>query len=236
MNDELKLLCELQVLHDKEREVKEKLIKLNKSLNEIKVNFDNISNKKNEIMKELSNKRNNLKDKELELQTLYENIKKSENELFSSKSYDSKYLSELENKVKEMKTLKENIEVNVLEGMDEVEKLEIIMKEKETKLNNIQLELIEVEKEYKLADEDSKKILDEIGFRRNKIRSEISPSYILVFDRAFMIGQGKAISKVEVDRCSSCGTNVPLNSLQKIKKSQDILITCENCGRILVIF
>jgi predicted nucleic acid-binding Zn-ribbon protein len=235
MTNELKLLCELQLLQDKENEIKKKLNETNKSLSEVRLDFKKINDEKNKLSKELADKRNILQDKDLELQTLYENIKKHEKELFSSKASNPKFLTELENKIKEMKTLKDKSEEVVFEIMDEVDKLEKKFKEEIIELNKAQLELDRMEKEYKDLEENSKKILEEIDSRRKKIREEINSDYTKTFDKALMMGQGKAISKVEIDRCSVCGTNIPLASLQKLKKSTDSLITCENCGRILVL-
>lgn len=235
MNDDIKLLCELQSLHDKEVEIKKAFKENNKTFSEDKKQFERMQTVLDKIVKELSEKRNLLQDEELKLSSLEENIKKYEKELFSNSSSNPKFLRELENKVNELKKLKDKSEEVVLTLMDEVDNLQNKLVTQEEILKKAGIELRVKESRFNEAQEETKKILDEINFRSKILREKIKLEYLEAFDRALLLGQGKAISIVLGSVCGICKANIPLNTLEKLKKEPNMLQYCENCGRILCI-
>lgn len=233
MNDDIKLLYELQLLYNKEAEVK-KVSKENfKNFSEIKDEFDKLKSERDKLAKEVSDKKKSLQDEELNLKTLEENIKKHENELFSNKATNPKFLAELENKVKDLKNKKDKSEEAALVLMDEVEELKKRFDSSDEILKNAESNLKKKEDEFLNNQNETKKILEEIDLRRKMLRENINPEYLEAFDRTLLLGQGKSISKVLGNVCGVCKSNIPLSIIQKLKKDPNMLIYCENCGRIL---
>lgn len=233
MNDDIKLLYELQLLYNKEAEVK-KVSKENfKNFSEIKDEFDKLKSERDKLAKKVSDKKKSLQDEELNLKTLEENIKKHENELFSNKATNPKFLAELENKVKDLKNKKDKSEEAALVLMDEVEELKKRFDSSDEILKNAESNLKKKEDEFLNNQNETKKILEEIDLRRKMLRENINPEYLEAFDRTLLLGQGKSISKVLGNVCGVCKSNIPLSIIQKLKKDPNMLIYCENCGRIL---
>ena len=229
----MKLLCELQLLQNKETEAKKILKDVNKALLEAKTRFVEAQSKKDKIVKELTEKKDSLQDEDLKLRSLEENIKKHEKELFSEKASNPKFLTELGNKVKELKNFKDKSEEVVLILIDEVDNLERKLSEHEKVLKEAEIELNKKESKFNIEQEETKKMLEEIDLRRKILKEDIKPEYLEAFDKALLIGQGKAISVVERDACGVCKSSIPLNTLQRLKKEPSMLQYCENCGRIL---
>lgn len=233
MNDDLKLLYELQLLYNKEAEIKKASKESFKNFSEIKDEFDKLKSERDKLTKEVSDKKKSLQDEELNLKTLEENIKKDENELFSNKATNPKFLAELENKVKDLKNKRDKSEEIVLVLMDEVEELTKRLDSTDEILKNAESNLKKKEGEFLNSQNETKKILEEIDLRRKMLRENVNPEYLEAFDRTLLLGQGKSISKVVGNACGVCKSNIPLSIIQKLKKDPNMLMYCENCGRIL---
>ncbi len=233
MSDDIKLLYDLQLLQDKEVEIKKASKESFKNFSEIKTKFDYLQSERGELVKELTEKKKYLQDEELNLSTLEDNIKKYENELFSNKSTNPKFLAELENKIKELKNKKDKSEETVLIYMDEVEELKKKLDSFDEIFKNVELDLKKKEDEFNKEQNETKKILEEIDLRRKMLRDDINPEYLEAFDRSLLLGQGKSVSVVSGNVCGVCKSSIPLSIIQKLKKDPNMLICCENCGRIL---
>lgn len=233
MSDDIKLLYELQLLYNKEAELKKVSKESFINFSETKEKFESIKSQRDKLAKDLSDCKKSLQDEELNLHTLEEHIKKHEKELFSNKSTNPKFLTELENKVKELKNKKDKSEETVLTLMEEVEELKKMLNSFDEILKSAEIDLKDKENIFNNEQNETKKILEEINLRRKILRENINPEYLEAFDRTYLMGQGKSVSRILGNVCGVCKSTIPLSIIQKLKKEPNMLMYCENCGRIL---
>jgi predicted nucleic acid-binding Zn-ribbon protein len=196
-----------------------------------------------ERVKELESNREETKQY---LNSLSKQLKKNEDELgelsrqqgeISEKLYggtiqNSKELSQLEQKLAELKSKQNLIEETVLNLMQQQETLT----EKEGKLKQ-ELELDQAqltERKIQFEQEESvlKREMKAHLIRRKKLLSSISPELYDWYGRIRKDKGGKAVVPVINGNCGGCYVALPGYFVSRVRSGKQLL-TCENCGRIL---
>jgi len=230
---EIELLCKLQLLKNEEIIIKKELKESNALLINLIKEKDTINKEKELILTNYNNMQMSLLNETLDLEKSEEDIRKYEKDLFSSYSNNPKLLKELDEKIKELKSKKDKLEDNILILMDNLEVEKKNKKNIENKSLMIEEKLKEMEINNQNKISDTSLMLEEIGMRLIELKSSISQESISYYENAFLKGQGIAVSLIKENCCSMCKSNIPLSIIEKIKKEQETLHFCENCGRIL---
>lgn len=230
---QLELLWQLQKHYLELNKLESKLKDLNKGeeIEELKVKIHqfeyDLENKKTRL--EVNNMKINRYNNKVN-QLKYE-VKEIEDKLYSGKITDIKQLTYMESENKKVKEEIEKIETEIILLMDEVD--------------NLKDEIVEVEKIYDELKENLKQIIAEnknliqrveTDIKKEKeiiekISADIDENSLKKFN-ALLKNKGKAVVKVEGDKCTGCYMAVPLSILSKLKYSNTINY-CDNCGRIL---
>lgn len=169
---------------------------------------------------------------EKEIKSNQDKMAKYENQLLNIKT--NKEYKALNNEISNLKNENSLIDEKIIHAIDKEAQLKselntanLEAKEAKTKLddeeNDLKKEIIQVDKDI----DDLKNQRKEIAIK-NLSRQMIKRYGMLITNKG-----GKAVSFVEKKSCSGCGVNLRPQLIIEIEKGTKI-ISCENCGRILV--
>lgn len=230
LKEEIKLLVVLQ----------EKDVVLNRLRNRCRAIPEEIAAKKTfvaELRAELESKKSSItqfqlkrKEKEIELESKDNEIKKHNMELNSIKS-NAAYkalLSEIET----CKKSKNDIENEILDLMETIEKETLTFKDGEKELK---IRETEVQSENSKLEDELRKITEETAVlekERNEFAKNISPELLARYEYIRERRDGVAVAHIEGENCSECRMILRPQVINDVYKIQD-LIVCDTCSRIL---
>ena len=231
--DQLDLLCKLQ-FHD------QKLDSIRADLNQLEKGGEI-----NDIILEIRRLENSIKEKKTILKQNNDKIKKTsntldklnyelteiENNLYSGTVSDLKQLDYMDKESRRLKEETNNIELEILSLMEDIEHLKKVVEEIEynyekTK-NKFKLYKIELENKFNKLKEEEVIEVEQI----NNIMIKLGKNIIELYSK-IKKNKGYALAEVFNDECSGCHMIIPTYLLNKVKNEQ-VLLQCENCGRIL---
>jgi predicted nucleic acid-binding Zn-ribbon protein len=180
---------------------------------------------------ELSESRVTQKNLELEVKTKQEELKKLQGQMMSiktNKEYDA-LISQIDN-VKE--TISER-ETDILELIEKVEKLENGIDDYKKKAAEVKEQN---EKQLAILQEKMDSVGSKINSKedeRNRIAVRVSRRTMSVYERIRKNRGGDVVVPVRKRACGACYKALPPHRIQEIKRG-DQIITCDNCGRMLL--
>lgn len=195
---------------------------------------EDIEGKKSEL-EQMQAKREKLqKDRKLyekEIDASRTQLKKYEDQLYSvktNKEYDAISL-EIDTKKMEVEGLEEKI-LQTLQEDEELEKNSQVLSEE---VKNLGSQLKEYQKELEeishITQKEENKLLNE----REKVVEKVEPRLVSQYERIKNAKEGIAVAPVKKASCGGCFSAIPPQKIVEIRQSNRLL-TCENCGRILV--
>lgn len=231
MKKVLENLALLQDVDTKLREIEIAKGDLPREVTELKELIE--TNKKN--IQNLENQNEELKLKMTEttklLKSAQGNLRKYQTQLYDVKTnreYDAitieienatNEINDSETKLLEYEEMIENKGTNLGDSREEYQKLLKELEEKEKELTEL----------IKKSEEEEVKLQHE----REKLEITLKPAILKKYDRIRNAKNGLAVARIERDACGGCKTIIPPQKVVEISK-QEIMITCEICGRILV--
>ncbi len=231
MKEDLELLLKLQVLDYDRGELersKEYIPDMMENLRrEISENEENFKNNE----KELAEATVTQKNLELEISSLQDNLKKLKLQMMAiktNKEYDAL--------VSQIDAVKESInekETNLLEIIERTEILESSIEEfrkksiETKKQNDDQLSILQekmdsVGTKVQMKDDDRQNIIVRVPKR-----------IMSIYERIRKNRGGSVVVTVKKRACGACFKALPPHLIQELKRG-DQLITCDNCGRLLI--
>lgn len=229
MEDQLKLLYELQKADLKIMETERKLVLGPKRIGELEEELKNLKEKleKERVVIEELEKERRRKEKELDEEK--EKIKKKESRLLEVKTN-----KEYQAMLKEIEMAKEGLdklEEDVLILMERIEELKkdysISKKTYEKRKKEIEDEKSRIEKELSSVNEQIAKFKEE----RERIVKEVNPELKERYDLLIEKRQGLAVVNVKNGVCLGCYVNIPPQLFIEVRKNKEIIF-CPNCNRI----
>lgn len=230
MNEQLKLLIELQEIDTTILSIAEKIESLPGKLEQFKSPFKEANNAYQNIKTQIDTLSKNKKNKELEAEDLQEKINKFKSrskEIKTNKEYEA-FLREIEGFEKD----KFKIEDDILLLMEKLETLVKNSQKEEVKVKKADEDL---KKQEKLIEEEKSKFHTEMEMfktRRKefvaKIDSEIYEQYMNLLKRS----GGLAVVPARNEICLGCNTNIPPQQYNDIRKN-DSIFNCYYCKRYL---
>ncbi len=230
MNEQLKLLVELQEIDSSILSIADKIESLPGQLEQYKAPFKEASNALQKVKAQFDALTKNKKNKELEAEELQEKINKLKSkgkDIKTNKEYEA-YLKEIEGFEKE----KFKIEDEVLVMMEALEAHTKNSQKEEIKVKNLEEELKHQEK--MLEDEKAKFHAEMEMFKTKrkefvaKIESDVYEQYMNLLKRS----GGVAVVQTKNEICFGCNTNIPPQQYNDIKKNENIF-NCYYCKRFL---
>lgn len=169
---------------------------------------------------------------ELELQTIAEKIESEERRLYSGRLKNPKELAGLQKEVRYLKGRRTSLEDELLETMMAREEAAHRVMERQATL--AQIESNWEREQATLAAEQSQlqTTLTELRDQRTSLVSRIPAHALNTYDYLHRT-KGFAVALLEKDVCTGC--QVGLSAVDRQRVQTDDLVTCSNCGRILVI-
>lgn len=230
LNEQLKLLIELQELDSSILSIAEKIESLPARLDKSRANLKETTSSLQNIRTRYEGLIKKKKDKEFELDEIQERIKRlkdKSSEIKTNKEYEA-HLKEIENYNKK----KTQVEDELLQYMEEMEGMTDFLKTGERKVKETEDEF---KKQERILDEEKNALYKEMEFyktRRKDFVSRIDEELYGHYMNLLKKFEGLAVVPVENEVCLGCNTNIPPQLYNDIKEDKDIY-TCYYCKRFL---
>jgi predicted nucleic acid-binding Zn-ribbon protein len=170
---------------------------------------------------------------DLELKACQEHIRGEENKLYGGAITSPRELELIQQKISEYQKNKTRLEDEILKLMEADEKSH----EKESAL---QKKAESISQEIAKRKRDVKRQLQEISMETQDLRGQlegllpqIPPEWLERYRKIAKAHNGVGIAKIKGDTCGGCHISMSDGMLQKAKRGEDVMVFCENCGRIL---
>jgi predicted nucleic acid-binding Zn-ribbon protein len=175
---------------------------------------------------------NSLKNAEAEVDAQKIKIEHAESSLYGGRVQNPKELQDLQKDIVSLKKYIVVLEERQLEAMLIAESAENELQSAKTDLEIIQARLGNEHKNL-IADRSSLSIeLEKLAEEREATLAPIESSLIQAYEDLRQQKRGVAVTEINDNTCSSCGTTVNA-ALQQNARSQKQLAYCSSCGRIL---
>lgn len=172
------------------------------------------------------------KELEWEVEGLVTKIRALDEKLYGGSVRSPKELASLQQDVESLKTHQREMEDEILNLMEEIEKGQ----------RRLEAEGRELQERDKMWREEQERLAQEVGAlglelerleeTRGALAVQIDSGELRLYETLRVSRQGKAVAKVERGMCQGCRINLPMIELQRLRTSQD-LVQCSSCGRIL---
>lgn len=215
---------EIELIKGEQSAIPESMVAIENKLREA----ESLYTQEKEKLKALNKRRVSLEN---DLILLNEKLKKYQRQLLSAKT-NQEYQAFL----REIDTTKQSIsrsEEDILTLMDDGEQMSADLSTKDTQLAK---EKADSAREIELLKERLSALsLDysERTDRRKNLVEEMGNRLVIKYERIKNGRRGRAVVVIDGEVCSGCHTTLPPQFVAEIKKA-DRILTCENCGRILI--
>jgi len=230
LNEQLKLLIELQEIDSSILSIAERIEALPGKLEQFKAPFKEANILLQKAKTQFESLGKNKKDKEVETEEFQEKINKLKSkskEIKTNKEYEA-FLKEIEGFEKE----KYKIEDQILSIMEKLEAFAKDMQKEEARVKKTEEEFRQQEK---ALEEEKAKLHAEMETYKTKrkefvakVDGELYEQYMNLLKRS----GGLAVVPAKNEVCLGCNTNIPPQQYNDIKKSDNIY-NCYYCKRIL---
>lgn len=189
------------------------------SIREIQAKRDNANIKRTELEKQIA-------ENKIFVERSNRNLKNAQNQ----KEYETA-MRETDNLQKQISTL----ETQVLEQMTEIEDVEKILAERADEINSLDSNQKEALKKFDAEFDKNKKEEAIESQKREQVFQTLPPQMASIYNRlAQRSRDGVAVAEVINGSCSACFMSLR-PQVQVELKTTDVIITCENCTRILYV-
>jgi predicted nucleic acid-binding Zn-ribbon protein len=170
-------------------------------------------------------------EKEIDLKQMGEQINKFQGQLYQVKT--NREYESLQHEIDALKEKSSKIEDQVLELLENMEKISATAAEEEKKLGEYKAEAA---KDKAALEARDRELSDQIAIKhdeRKRLVVNIDQSLLSRYDRIREKKAGLAVAVVENGACGGCFRRIPPQETQELKMMERIM-TCEGCGRIIV--
>jgi len=172
-----------------------------------------------------------LKNAELQLASLENEKKQTQEKLYSGKVTNSKELSQLEKDLESLGKRRSQLDGEVLDFMDKLEKADALLVSSERKLAETKSQDAESHAAGESRKAELQKLRGELEARRQSLVQSLDEAILEKYQDLRKRHAGLAIVKLQKNSCGGCFMLVPESSIQKVKVLE--LEYCSSCGRIL---
>ena len=227
----LEKLTEVQT-HDLSMDVLEaEKLKTPQSLTDLKAEVEALQRKLANQQGKYQDVAKQVKTNELEMGALSDRRKSAMTSALQAQS--AKEASQYQNQELQFATRLEELEADTLPVMERMEVLGQEVAALEAQVAELNPKLSE------MIDQEEARVLDlnakvaSIKTERDGIASQIEMGLLKQYEQVRKSKRGTALALVvDSQRCGGCNVKLPINTIQKVKKAQDVT-RCPSCGRIL---
>jgi len=157
-------------------------------------------------------------------------MKAREKELMSGRIRNPTELMQMSEEVGHMKARLGEEEEQELLVMEDVESNQESIRQLEGELEKVQAAAESAAPELSRTLERDRAELAEVEAERDRLWEQLPPDYRSAVSR---IRVRPAASEVVGGQCSACRVQVTSSGMQQLRRGDDV-VTCDNCGRVLV--
>jgi len=231
MSPELKLVIHLQDLDSKIGELQKEIGALPKHIAAIERTLEGHTRKWEADKAALSANVRERKSLEADIQAQEQKVSRLRDQMMSAKTNEQyrAFQKEIEFCQGEIRKAEDRI----LSLMEESEPLEANVKAAEKSLKE-ERERVEAEKKAALRrTAEDKKALEELQGQRETLVRDLGPRVYAAYERIRAKWKGQAAAEAVDGRCSACHLALRPQFFQELRCSQEGVMFCESCGRIL---
>jgi hypothetical protein len=223
------LLLRYQALADRERQLRESIEDIERTLES-----DPTVLEKEQASAEATAHRDavaaRLRDSDHEREAHRTKLRTRERELMSGRIRNPTELMQLSEEVAHMKTKFAEEEELELALMEEAETADQSLRSAQQELEDARREAAAKEPDLRAQLEEARADLDEVVRDKESVWEQVPARDQAVYQR---VRVRPVIAEVRGNQCSACHVTVTSSGAQALRKG-DVLVQCENCGRILI--
>ena len=178
----------------------------------------------------LENQRKKYREIESELNMNAPRIDKSKEKLRAVKN--NKEYQSLLKEIEDLKKQSSSMEDNMLECLEQTEKLEAAIKESETEFQSIKEHIQHEKEDVGKAAEKGKLELETLNAEWEQVSAAVAPEILKTFEKTRQLVGGVTIAPVINAVCQGCHMNIPPQLYNDIQRF-DSLKYCPSCQRII---
>lgn len=231
MKEILQGIYHIQKLDDQIRSNQEQLDQVPKEIAKLQEYLRESKGRLDEVIKQQAEQSKQRKTLEQEVEQTVANIKKHQTQLLAVKTNKeySTMLHEIEMEKKKISDLEEQI-LLIMESLD---KLVLLEKEERKALQIVERDSLEKQKSIEQEGREAETKTEELKKAKQNLLANLPKDILSLYDKIGRARNGTAAVAVKNGACGGCYGNLPTQLLNRIK-DMDRIITCENCGRILI--
>lgn len=170
---------------------------------------------------------------ELELKTCQEHIGAEEKKLYGGSVTNPRELGQIEQKVAEYKHAAGKLEDEILQLMEQDETLgkQIAVLQKKKAACEQDLAALKTSVSQRLAEIHIE--IMELESELSEVTPQVPEEWLARYHKIAGAHHGIGISQVKAGNCGACHVSLSDMLLQKVKRGDDVIVCCENCGRML---
>lgn len=183
---------------------------------------------------ELGNWRSRLRDLEFDLHRLTEKLAATEQRLYGGQVTNPKELRGLQQDQENLKRAQQKLEDDVLVAMTRVDDLEKQVRESQARWKAVEAKW-QADQEH--LSQQIKQLRGRIATAKKQRATLIAclePATRALYEELLRKKGGRAVVLMVDQMCQGCRVMVPTSKAQIVRRGQE-LVTCTNCGRILVV-
>lgn len=171
------------------------------------------------------------KDLENDLGSREANVKKYESQLTQVKT--NKEYSALQQEIQSLKADISIVEEKMIALFDEIEGFQKKVNAEKERLSKEGVELKRKKQEKEAEQSQAKEKIQKLTLERNEILVKLEPDVRRQYEAILRSRRGTALSVLQGENCGACQILIRPQLQNEVNLSERI-VTCENCGRILI--
>ncbi len=183
---------------------------------------------------ELAQWRSRLRDLEFDLHRVMEKIASTEQRLYGGQVTNPKELRSLQQDHEHLKRSQQNLEDEMLLAMTRVDDLEKQVTQATARLKAVEIKWQTEQAQLAQQIAQLQARITAVKKERAMLAKRLDATTLALYDELRRKKGGRAVVLMVDQMCQGCRVTVPTSKAQVVRRGQE-LITCTNCGRILVV-
>ncbi len=172
-------------------------------------------------------------DLDLELKSIQQKAQQTEQQLYSGSVKNPKNMQEMQQEIDSLKRRTAELEERLLETMFQSEEIQAELDHQRTVLAEVTSTWEASHAELLKEQAEIQQAMQQLQQKRQEALKPVQPENLKMYMALKPRKAHQPVSVLKDVSCSVCGIEQTMNIVQQVRRG-DQLITCTNCGRILV--
>jgi predicted nucleic acid-binding Zn-ribbon protein len=170
---------------------------------------------------------------DLDLKSCQERLKNEENKLYGGSVVHPRELEQIQQRVTEYQERRNRIEEELLQLMEKEDKWSAGRLVLQQRAANAAQENERFEAEARRRSQEFDLEKEQLLMELEELTPQIPPEWLERYRKIAKSRRGIGIAKLKQNSCGACHVSLSDSRLNQVKRGEDKLQFCENCGRIL---